>query len=88
MALTDNAFIGLPIETLQTLQAQCVRAIQDVLTVGKSESFPGHTFTLADLSEVQDVLSDVNQAIDVAAGFGRGRAFAQVVIDTQNQFDP
>jgi len=86
MALTDNPFIGLPIEQQQQLQQAYVQVMLDIAKTGKSYSFPGLTLTRADLKEIRDTLSLLRLSI----GYSTGAAvqIANVRIDTQNQFDP
>lgn len=60
---TTSAFYGLPIGTLQTLQSQYVDCISAIATVGKAYTVGNRSYTLADASEVRQILSDLNAAI-------------------------
>jgi hypothetical protein len=89
MALTDNPFIGLPLEELQQLQSLCVTAIANILKTGRSYAFPGLSLTREDMREIRETLSQLRIAIDVTSGgTGGGKQMAQAVIDTQRQFHP
>lgn len=87
MALTDNPFIGLPVDQIQQLRASCVQAIFDVLKTGKSNAFPGWSITRADLAELRAMLSQLRIALDDATGTGGGgRQIAYATINTARQF--
>jgi len=89
MALTDNPFIGLPLTELQELQTLYVGVLKDIAKTGRSYAFPGLSLTRADVKEVRDILSELRGAIDfTAGGTGQIKQFANVVINTQSQFDP
>jgi hypothetical protein len=88
MAENGNAFIGLPLETLQELQTLYVQVLKDIAVAGQSYSFPGRSFTRADIPNVKSVLADVGEAIAIVApelGVG-GRQIAYATINTQAPF--
>lgn len=85
MALSDNPFVGLPTVDLIDLQTKYVQVIKDVATTGQSYTFPGRSFTRADLPELRTTLSEIRIALAIANGTG-GRSTAQAVIDTQSKF--
>jgi hypothetical protein len=89
MALSDNPYIGLPLSELQEIQALYLQVLRDIAKTGRSYAFPGLSLTRADLKEVRDLLSELRAAIDfTAGGTGAIKQFANVVINTQSQFDP
>lgn len=85
MALSDNPFVGLPLADLQDLQTKYVQAIKDIATAGQSYTFPGRSFTRANLPEMRKTLSEIRIALAQATGTG-GKQIAQAVIDTQSKF--
>lgn len=89
MAFTDNPFIGLPLTELQEIQSLYLQVLRDIAKTGRSYAFPGLSLTRADIKEVRDLLSELRGAIDFTlGGTGAIKQFANVVIDTQRQFDP
>lgn len=89
MALTDNPFIGLPLTELQDIQQLYLQVLKDIAKTGRSYAFPGLSLTRADTKEVRDLLSELRLAIDFTqSGTGAIKQFANVVINTQRQFDP
>lgn len=85
MSLSDNPFVDLPLADLQDLQAKYVQAIKDVATAGQTYTFPGRSFTRANLPDMRDTLNQINVAIRVVTGQG-GHSIANAVIDTQSKF--
>ena len=69
-----NAFIGLPSATLTTLQTSYVQAITDIATTGQSIAIPGRTLSRSNLTELQQALANINEAIASASGSRRKRA--------------
>lgn len=67
MAGSSNAFIGLPLATLQTLQTAYVNAIV-ALASNQSYTLNGRTLQRADLDKVRATLGEINAAIADAAG--------------------
>ena len=89
MALTDNPFIGLPLVEIQDLQALYLQVLRDIAKTGRSYAFPGLSLTRADITEITNMLSLLRMAIDfTAGGSGAIKQFANVTINTQQQFDP
>jgi hypothetical protein len=87
MALTDNPFIGFPLDEIQSLRTAAAQAILDVLKTGKSNAFPGWSITRADLSELRAMLSELRIAEEATAGTGGGgRQIAYATINTAQQF--
>lgn len=84
MALTDNPYIGLPLDDLVKQRALYFQAEQDVLKTGKSNAFPGWSISRADLPEIRNSMSLLRIAIDYTSG--KLKQVAQVTIDTQHQF--
>lgn len=58
----SNAFIGLPLATLQTLQTAYVNAVT-ALASNQSYSLNGRTLQRADLDKVVGTLGQINAAI-------------------------
>ena len=67
MAGSSDAFIGLPLATLQSLQSSYVAAIV-ALATSQSYSLNGRTLQRADLDKVKATLGEINAAIADAAG--------------------
>jgi hypothetical protein len=92
MALSDNPFIGLPLDLLQEMQATWLQVLNDIALTGQSYTFPNRSLSRANLPEVRNMLIDLRYAIDQALppamGGGGARQIVQAVIDTQNRFAP
>jgi hypothetical protein len=89
MALSDNPFIGLPLATLQQMQATWLQVLNDIATVGQSYTFPNRSLTKANLPEVVEILTALRYAIsDAMPGISTnaGKQIAQAIIDTQSRF--
>jgi hypothetical protein len=87
VGLSDNPYIGLPLVDLIDLQQKAIQAIKDILTAGQSYSFPGRTFTRANLKELQDMLGSITQAIGVASPVaGAARQIAYGWHQTQSKW--
>lgn len=67
MAGSSNAFIGLDLATLQSLQSDYVAAIR-ALAVSQSYSLNGRSLTRSDLGLVKATLGEINAAIADAQG--------------------
>ena len=67
MAIT-GIFYGLPLATLQTMQTQWLACLAGIATAGQSYSIAGRQFTRANLSEVKDMVAELQAAIDLADG--------------------
>lgn len=67
MAGSSNAFIGLDLATLQSLQTAYVSAIT-ALASNQSYSLNGRSLNRADLAAVRDTLGQINAAIADAQG--------------------
>lgn len=67
MAGSSNAFIGLDLATLQSLQTEFIAAIR-ALAVSQSYSLNGRSLTRSDLASVKQTLAEINAAIDDANG--------------------
>lgn len=68
MALSDNAFIGLPALTLTQLQTDYVACIRAIAVGNQSYTLNGRQFTRANLREARDTLKEINQAIRALSG--------------------
>lgn len=66
MALS-NPFIGLDSATLSTLKTSAVNCLSAIL-VNQSYSLNGRTLTRANLSEVKDMIGQLQAALDIANG--------------------
>jgi hypothetical protein len=60
---SENAFIGLPLLTLQSLQTAYHTAILEVVTTGQTYALEGRSRTSADLSELKKTLREISDAI-------------------------
>ena len=67
MAIT-GIFYGLPLATLQAMQVQLLACLAGIATAGQSYSIAGRQFTRANLSEVKDMVAELQAAIDRANG--------------------
>jgi hypothetical protein len=69
MALrSENPFIGIDADTLQSLKAAYTTAILEIATTGKEYVLNGRTFSAADLKDMKDTLLAINQAIALLPG--------------------
>jgi hypothetical protein len=67
MALSKSYF-GLPLATLQSLQAQFLACLEAIAVAGASYSIAGRSFTRANLGEVAQTIKELQAAIDNAKG--------------------
>lgn len=84
MSLSNNPFVNLSLSQLLTMQTQWLQVLSDIAGGGTNYTFPGRSFTRANLAEVRETLS----LLSVAIRFSRGTGVqsAQVRIDTQSKF--
>ena len=59
----QGLFVGLSLADLQDLQTSFKTCLKSIAVAGQSYSISGRQFTRADLKEVANLLSEVNQAI-------------------------
>jgi hypothetical protein len=90
-SISDNPFVGLPLAVLQELQGLYVQVLKDIALAGQSYSFPGRTFTRADLRSIKETLGDINSAISFTPGGagvagGGGKQLAYGYINTHSKF--
>jgi hypothetical protein len=89
-SISDNPFVGLPLADLQELQGLYVQVLKDIALAGQSYSFPGRTFTRADLRAIKETLGDINLAITFtpggAAAGNAGKQIAYGYINTQSNW--
>jgi hypothetical protein len=71
MAAIQGDFFGLPLATLQELQAEYVTAIRR-LAQGQSYAIDGRQLTRVDLMAARETLREINAAITAATGTGTG----------------
>ncbi len=74
--MVTGAYFGLPLATLQALQTQFVTALAQVATVGKSYTVGARSYTLADISELNQSLLEIQAAILKATGRRRKNVVA------------
>ena len=88
MALSDNPFVGLPLDQLLQIQATWLQVLNDIALVGQSYTFPNRSLTKANLPEVMSVLSQISIAVKHAqpTSSNAGKQMAQATIDTQMPF--
>jgi hypothetical protein len=67
MALSKT-FFGLPLATLQGLQAKYIACLEAIAVAGSSYSIAGRSFTRANLSEVAQMIKELQAAIENATG--------------------
>jgi hypothetical protein len=67
MALSKS-FFGLPLDTLQSLQAKYISCMEAIAVAGASYSIAGRSFTRANLGEVAQTIKELQAAIDNATG--------------------
>ena len=65
--MAGNAFIGLPIGTLLTLQSTYIDCLT-ALASNQSYSLNGRSLTRASLRDVQETLSNINAAVALGQG--------------------
>jgi hypothetical protein len=75
MPSIQGDFFGLPVPTLQALQAVWVTAITR-LAQGQAYTIDGRSLTRANLSEARNTLREINAALAAAAG-QNGVSYAQ-----------
>jgi hypothetical protein len=73
MAGSSNAFIGLDVATLQTLQTAYIAALV-ALASNSSYSLNGRALTRSNLTEVRTTLGEINAALSDANGTATDRA--------------
>lgn len=92
MALSDNPFIGLPLDLLQEMQATWLQVLNDIALTGQSYTFPNRSLSRANLPEVRNMLIDLRYAIDqqtpASAGGSKALQIVQATIDTQSRYAP
>jgi hypothetical protein len=91
MAMDDNPFIGMALADIMELQQLYTQVLKDIALAGQSYSFPGRSFTRADIPNVRSILVDLRIAWQDAQGDvnGGGRhQFANAIINTQGRFAP
>ena len=64
----SGAFFGLSAADLETMKAEWLACLSAIATAGQSYTIGGRTFTRPNLNEVKDMIKDINDAIDLAAG--------------------
>ena len=69
-----NAFIGLPLGTLQTLQTAYIDCLT-ALASNQSYSLNGRSLTRVNLPDVQDALANINAALALAQGTSTTTSF-------------
>ena len=75
MALT-KCYVGLPLTTLQSLQAQLLNLLsQGNLAIGKQYTIGERSYTLESMADINASLLEVAYAIRFASGQSRNRIF-------------
>ena len=64
----SRTFFGLPLATLQSLQAKYIACLESIAVAGASYSIAGRQFTRANIGEVNQTIKELQAAIDNAAG--------------------
>jgi hypothetical protein len=67
MAGSSNAFIGLDLTTLQSLQSDYIAAVR-ALAVSQAYTLNGRSISRSELTQVTDTLGQINAAIADANG--------------------
>jgi hypothetical protein len=87
--LNTNPYVGVPIGTLQTMQASFLQAIAAV-SCGQAWEMNGTRITRAELPKLEETLFKINQAISAVSSppivrakpfYNRGRGFPDMVDD-------
>jgi len=68
------------------MRTQWLQVLSDVAGGGKSYSFPGRSFSRADLPDIRNTLSELRTAIEFTSG--DGKQVVQALINTHSNFDP
>lgn len=71
---SGNPYFGLPASTLQTLQSAAIACLQAIL-LNQSYSLNGRTLTRANLADVQQMVGQLQAAIDDANGTSSSRTY-------------
>lgn len=71
---SGTQYYGLPLATLQALQTAAVNCLTAIL-LNQSYSLNGRTLTRANLSDVQDMIGNLQAAIDDANGTSSSRTY-------------
>ena len=64
----NSTFFGLPLATLQSLQAKYITCLEAIAVAGASYSIAGRSFTRANLTEVSNIIGQLQSAIEDASG--------------------
>ena len=60
----NSTFFGLPLATLQSLQAKYIACLEAIAVAGASYSIAGRSFTRANLTEVSNIIGQLQSAIE------------------------
>lgn len=69
--MAKGLLVGLPLATLTDLQTKYAECLAAIAVAGQSYSISGRSFNRANLTEVQNMLAEVNYAISLASGTAR-----------------
>jgi hypothetical protein len=64
----NSTFFGLPLATLQNLQEKYIACLEAIAVAGASYSIAGRSFTRANLTEVSNIVGQLQSAIEYASG--------------------
>ena len=64
----NSTFFGLPLATLQSLQEKYITCLEAIAVAGASYSIAGRSFTRANLTEVSNIIGQLQSAIEYASG--------------------
>jgi len=78
--MAQGSFVGLPLATLTGLRDKYVSCLEAIAVAGISYSIGGRSFSRANLTEVRNILEELNYAIGLANG--------TKVINTYAKFGP
>lgn len=76
--MVSGKFIGLSTATLTTMLAEWQACLTSIATANQSYSLAGRSFTRANLSEVSDMVAELQYAINLSAGTTVRRTYADM----------
>lgn len=74
--MAKGLLVGLPAATLADMQTKYAECLAAIAVAGQSYSISGRSFNRANLTEVQNMLAEVNYALAIANGTAVTRTVA------------
>ncbi len=73
----QGKFYGLPVATLTAMMTNFTNALTAVATTGQSYSIAGRTFTRANLTELSNIIAEIQAALNRANGTANNQTYPQ-----------